>query len=121
MTEQQLGDDDGVGTRIRAARERNEMTVAMLARRLGVESRTVSAWESGRRIPRSNRLLMLAGVLDVNLLWLLDGRDDVSRTLIDTDMDDLRHELESMSRTVAQLSSTIKAARRKLDVLSDQQ
>ena len=120
MTEQQLGDDDGVGTRIRAARERNEMTVAMLARRLGVESRTVSAWESGR-IPRSNRLLMLAGVLDVNLLWLLDGRGDVSRTLIDTDMHDLRHELESMSRTVAQLSSTIKAARRKLDVLAEQQ
>ena len=43
MTEQQLGDDDGVGTRIRAGRERSEMTVATLARRLGVESRTVSA------------------------------------------------------------------------------
>ena len=64
-----------VGARIRMARKASGMSVAQLARRIGVEAASMKAWERGEREPRSNRLRMLSGLLNVSLVWLLDGRD----------------------------------------------
>lgn len=65
---------DNVGERIRQAREAAGLSTAQLARRLGVRTHTLSSWESGRAEPRANRLVMMAGVLNVSPTWLLMGQ-----------------------------------------------
>jgi len=59
--------------RIVSAREAGGLSTAQLARRLGVGTRTLTAWETGRSEPRPNRIVMLAGVLDVTAAWLIGG------------------------------------------------
>lgn len=71
------GDNDTeIRNRIRQSREALEWSVEDLAHRLGVTVDTVEAWEEGVRDPRSNRIVMLAGVLGVSAHWLLDGSDE---------------------------------------------
>ena len=61
------------GDRLAAAREAQNMTQKTLARRLGVELKTLEGWENDQREPRANRLSMLAGILDVSMTWLMTG------------------------------------------------
>ncbi len=61
------------GDRMAAARERLGQSQAQLARRLGVKLQTVQGWEADRAEPRANRLQMLAGLLDVSMVWLMTG------------------------------------------------
>ncbi|MBK0398417.1 helix-turn-helix domain-containing protein [Limibaculum sp. M0105] len=61
------------GDRLSLAREAQGMTPAQLARRLGVRRDTLEAWEADRSEPRANRLQMLAGLLNVSLIWLMTG------------------------------------------------
>jgi transcriptional regulator with XRE-family HTH domain len=49
------------------------LTTSQLARRLGIKTETLHDWETDRSEPRSNRLLTLAGVLNVSPTWLLTG------------------------------------------------
>ena len=56
-----------IGPRLRVARENADLTQASLARRLGVETGSVVAWENDERQPRANRLMMICGVLNVSL------------------------------------------------------
>jgi transcriptional regulator with XRE-family HTH domain len=65
-----------MGDRIAGAREAAGLTQEELARRLGVRHSTVRAWEDDRSEPRANRLQMLAGMLNVSLMWLLTARGD---------------------------------------------
>ncbi|WP_274424337.1 helix-turn-helix domain-containing protein [Chelativorans sp. YIM 93263] len=69
----ELPDRDTMGGRLSRARDSAGLTIAELARRLGVKASTIQAWESDRSQPRANRLAMLAGVLNVSLSWLLHG------------------------------------------------
>lgn len=64
------------GDRLAGAREAQGMTQADLARRLGVRLKTLKAWEDDLAEPRANRLQMLAGLLNVSLMWLLNGQGD---------------------------------------------
>lgn len=64
---------DTLGGRISTARDALDMSVPQLARRLGVKTETISAWEGDRSEPRANRLIMLAGILGVAPTWLLSG------------------------------------------------
>ncbi len=66
-------DMDTLGGRISRAREAAGMSSAQFARRLGVKSATLHAWECDRSEPRANRLTMIAGMLGVSLSWLLYG------------------------------------------------
>lgn len=66
-------DTDTLGGRLSRARDAAGLSASQLARRIGVQSSTIQAWESDRSQPRANRLSMLAGVLDVSLSWLLHG------------------------------------------------
>lgn len=61
------------GDRMTAARERLGLTQAQLAQRLGVKTQTITAWEQDRAEPRANRLQMLAGMLNVPMVWLMTG------------------------------------------------
>lgn len=61
------------GDRMAAAREQAGMTQAGLAKRLGVRLATLRAWEEDLSEPRANRLSMLAGLLNVSMMWLING------------------------------------------------
>lgn len=62
------------GDRLEAARAAADLSQAGLAERLGVRDTTVAAWEADEWEPRGNRLQMLAGMLNVSLMWLMTGR-----------------------------------------------
>lgn len=65
------------GERIRNAREASGMSKQLLAGRLGVKSSTINKWEGGEQEPRANRVHMISNLLDVPLLWLLAGSQQV--------------------------------------------
>ena len=67
---------DSVGARIAQAREAAGLSTAQLARRLGVRTQTLASWEHGRAEPRANRLVMMAGLLNVSPTWLLIGQGE---------------------------------------------
>lgn len=64
------------GDRLAAAREAAGLSQKNLAKRLGVKAKTEAAWENDVAEPRANRLQMLAGLLNVSLMWLLNGEGD---------------------------------------------
>lgn len=65
-----------LGSRIEQARAEQGLSSRQLATRLGVKPVTVENWERDRSEPRSNKLLMLAGVLNVSVSWLLQGKGE---------------------------------------------
>ncbi len=64
------------GDRVAGAREATGMTQAQLARRLGIKKSTLSAWEQDLSEPRANKLSMMAGLVNVSIMWLLTGEGD---------------------------------------------
>ena len=65
------------GERLKNAREASGMSRKTMANRIGVKPATVEKWESGKMDPRANRLQMLASLLNVPLLWLIAGSQQV--------------------------------------------
>ncbi len=64
------------GDRLAGAREAAGMTQSQLARRLGVKKATIVAWENDLSEPRANRLSMMAGMINVSIMWLLTGEGE---------------------------------------------
>lgn len=64
------------GDRVAGAREAAGMTQAQLARRLGIKKSTLSSWEQDLSEPRANKLSMMAGLLNVSIMWILTGEGD---------------------------------------------
>ncbi|MDR9395042.1 helix-turn-helix domain-containing protein [Roseovarius sp. SYSU LYC5161] len=64
------------GDRVAGAREQAGMSQAELAKRLGVKVKTLKGWENDLSEPRANKLSMMAGLLNVSLLWLLSGEGE---------------------------------------------
>ena len=64
------------GDRLAAGREALGLSQSELAKKLGVKLRTLQAWEEDRTEPRANKLQMLAGVLNVSLMWLIRGEGE---------------------------------------------
>ncbi len=65
-----------LGDRIEGAREAAGLTQKEFSARLGVNYRTVQAWENDRAEPRGNRLQMIAGMFGCSLRWLLTGEGE---------------------------------------------
>ena len=61
------------GDRLAAAREAQGLSQADLARKLGLKLQTIRNWEEDRAEPRANRLQMVAGFLNVSMVWLMTG------------------------------------------------
>ncbi len=113
------------GDRMAAAREAADMTQAQLARRLGVKKSTIASWEEDLAEPRANRLQMLAGMLNVSIMWLITGEgpgtdmasedDDLGRdmTTLLAELRELRTQLQASTGRVAKLE---KAVRRRMEV-----
>ena len=64
------------GDRLALARESQNLTQEQLARRLGLRVQTIRNWEFDRSAPRANRLQMIAGFLNVSMIWLLTGEGE---------------------------------------------
>ena len=64
------------GDRVAGAREAAGMSQAQLARRLGVKKATIVSWEDDLSEPRANKLSMMAGMLNVSIMWLITGEGE---------------------------------------------
>lgn len=109
------------GDRLTDARMAAGMSQKDLARRIGVRSVTVRHWEENAKEPRANRLQMLAGMLNVSLMWLLNGEgvglaaaDD--RQVWNDDAATLMSDLRAMRRTIGALGEQMERVETRLKV-----
>ncbi|WP_415919917.1 helix-turn-helix domain-containing protein [Tateyamaria sp. SN6-1] len=110
------------GDRVAGAREQAGMTQKQLAKRLGVRLATLRAWEEDLSEPRANRLSMMAGILNVSMMWLITGEGTgidapseagpVNETVRDLmiEMRDLRADLLKRAEQVGRLEKRLRAA-----------
>ena len=61
------------GAAIRQLRENQKLTQAELAEKLGVSSKTVSKWETGKGLPDISLLQPLAQALGISVIELMNG------------------------------------------------
>ena len=108
-------EDTTLGGRVFQAREAAGLTVSQVINRLGVRKATYLAWEADRSEPRANKLVALAGILNVSPTYLLSGlgRAAVQPLKHQQIIDDLRIEIE-------QLEVTLKAANKMLSRIKSQ-
>jgi HTH-type transcriptional regulator, cell division transcriptional repressor len=69
-------DTSTFGDRLTHAREALGLDQAQLAHRLGIKHQTLRNWEEDRSEPRANKLQMLAGMLNVSIVWLMSGQGE---------------------------------------------
>lgn len=62
-----------MGDRMRQRREQLDRSKADVARKVEVDVRTITRWESGDTVPDVKRAMQLAEVLECSLHWLLTG------------------------------------------------
>lgn len=111
------------GDRMAAAREQAGLTQAQLARRLGIKASTLRNWEQDLSEPRANRLSMIAGILNVSMMWLLNGEGEGldapvgAEIVLDSDvadllrdLRDLRVEMHDNADRLARLEKRLRAA-----------
>lgn len=106
---------DTLGSRLKQSRDRMEISVGFLARKLGVRPDTVGAWERDEGDVRANKLMVLAGILNVSVNWLLSGGSEGApsnggsnesreiRGMVET----LRQQLNEAERTLEQLTQRV--------------
>lgn len=73
-TEDYTDETSTFGDRLGLAREAAGVSQVQLADRLGVKVQTLRNWEEDRSEPRANKLQMLAGMLNVSMVWLMSGQ-----------------------------------------------
>lgn len=97
------------GDRISAAREASGLNQTQLAKSLGVKLATLKGWEQDLSEPRANKLSMLAGLLNVSVMWLLNGEgegvdDPDTKLVVEKGLNDMLLEMREL-RTVLKSSS----------------
>ena len=107
---------DTLGGRIVNARDSQNLSTAQLARRIGVKTETVHGWETDRSEPRSNRLLTLAGILNVSPTWLLTGAGESPvEGLDETEMMHIRASVERVRQQVLTIADELEQLQDRLD------
>ncbi len=110
------GSADTLGGRIGYARDSQNLSTAQLARRIGVTTKTLHGWETDSSAPRSNRLLMLAGLLNVSPTWLLTGAGESPvEGLDETEMMHIRDSVERMRQQVLTVVEELEQLEARLD------
>ncbi|MET4100750.1 transcriptional regulator with XRE-family HTH domain [Roseovarius sp. MBR-78] len=93
------------GDRVAGARERAGMSQSEMAKRLGVKLKTLKGWEDDLSEPRANKLSMMAGLLNVSLLWLLSGEgegpDSPTTGALEPDINGLLTEIRDIRTQIA--------------------
>lgn len=101
------------GDRVAGAREAAGLSQTDMARKLGVRKDTVVAWEEDRSEPRANKLSMLAGVLNVSIIWLLTGEGEGTAQ----PLDDAGPELRLVLKELRDLRTDLAAAEARAQAL----
>jgi transcriptional regulator with XRE-family HTH domain len=118
-----------LGGRIEQARTALGWTPRQLATRAGVKPSTIENWERDRSEPRSNKLVMLAGILNVPVLWMLEGDSRLRPDQPKVVFSETRTIAQKLNRAVAmqqelatlliELSADITRLQRELDAEDD--
>lgn len=122
--EAQLASDAGetLGERLVSAREAIGLSAAQLARRIGVTTDSLRAWENDRDEPRANRLVTIAGVLNVSPAWLLSGGGDgPSDPLVMTEMMTIRSTIERLRKMMICVTEELENIEQKLECYNSYQ
>ena len=105
------------GERLALAREAMGLDQAQLAQRMGIKRQTLRDWETGRAEPRANRLQLLAGMLNVSMLWLMAGQGNAPRAgrvpgveACLADLRDLRTEQTRLVERLERVETRLRAA-----------
>ncbi|MEM8653795.1 MAG: helix-turn-helix domain-containing protein [Pseudomonadota bacterium] len=110
------------GDRVAGAREQAGMTQKDLAKRLGVRLATLKSWEDDLSEPRANRLSMMAGLLNVSMMWLINGEGEgleapvenepLSANMRDllTEVRDMRSDMLARAEQLGRLEKKLRAA-----------
>jgi len=94
--------NQSMGSQISQARAKQGVSVRQLASWIGVRPATVENWEQDRSEPRANKLLILAGILNVPILRLLNDEKQPARVVIHREPDsDLRRVHQKLERAKA--------------------
>ena len=107
------------GDRVAAGREALGLSQADLAKKLGVKLRTVQGWEEDLSEPRANKLQMLSGVLNVSLMWLLNGEGEglsepASEVELTGDITALLTEIRQLKGTISQAGDRLGGLEKRL-------
>jgi transcriptional regulator with XRE-family HTH domain len=107
------------GDRVAGAREALGMGQADLARKLGVKLKTVQNWEEDLAEPRANKLQLLSGVLNVSLMWLLNGEGEGvqppdAEEALPEGVDEILAELRDIKAQMGRAGDRLSRAERKL-------
>ena len=107
------------GDRVAAAREMAEMTQPELARRLGVRVATLRSWEEDLSEPRANRLSIMAGLLNVSMMWLINGQGEgldapVEESTLPASATDILNELRELRTDMIQKAEQLGRLEKKL-------
>lgn len=70
-----------VGERIRAARERMQISSTQLAGQIGMSRQLITNWEKGRRLPTLESIISLADTLNAPVTFLLGMNDTFEATM----------------------------------------
>lgn len=112
------------GDRLAAARDHAGLTQRALASRLGVQVATLRKWENDMSEPRANRLSMLAGLLNVSMMWLINGEGESVEAPVDdvpvtSDMTDILVELRALRADMLKKAETVGRLEKRLRRLID--
>ena len=69
------------GTTIKQLRESRHLTQAELAEKIGVSSKTVSKWETGKGLPDISLLQPLAQALGISVIELMNGEQIANKNI----------------------------------------
>ena len=69
------------GTTVKQLREQKGLTQGALAEKIGVSSKTVSKWETGRGLPDISLLQPLAQALGVSVIELMNGEHIINKNI----------------------------------------
>ena len=69
------------GTTVKGLREQRKMTQAELGEKIGVSSKTVSKWETGKGLPDITLLQPLAQALGISVIELMNGEQITNRNV----------------------------------------
>lgn len=110
------------GDRVAAAREAGGMSQSVLARRIGVRVATLRHWENDISEPRANRLSMLAGLLNVSMMWLINGEGEgldapQPEASLPSGAADILSELALLRKEMAQNAKTLGILEKRLRVM----
>jgi transcriptional regulator with XRE-family HTH domain len=115
-----FSNDMTIANRIADARTGSGMTIEEAAEFLGVKVATLSKWENGKTTPRADKLPKIAGIYNVSLIWLIEGREDLDPLEnMPNDIDEIETSIDRLVGLQNQLSLELDDLRTKVEFLKN--